>query len=311
MRSLSCSAQEEIFIGSFADFSQQFPEKSKECVTQQNNLVAQYVEDSTMESLVLYVPKNFHATTPLIVHNKIPAHVANVTNKILIFVDDGASVEIQELTQAVHGSAIVYKSIQCIIKDNAQVKFIIEQSKAFSAQVFTNYNFYLYTYSTLFCTAGFRESAYTKAFLAVLLQEKHTNATFKGGYLLRENEQIEITSHLQHVAALGTSSLHLHGALFDSAKAKYNGTIEVAQTAHSTNTEQYNKNMLLSSGTQAVSVPNLEVLPKQVQCRHGSAIGRFDKQMLFYIYSRGLSSTQAEKLLLSAFFKQVNLRDFI
>ena len=63
--------------------------------------------------------------------------------------------------------------------------------------------------------------------------------------------------------------------------------------------------LLLSDHARAISVPNIEVLTHEVQCGHGSAIGRLDEEQLWYLQARGLSPNQAEQMLINGFFNDV------
>ena len=79
-------------------------------------------------------------------------------------------------------------------------------------------------------------------------------------------------------------------------------TVRMEKEARGAYASQENKNMLLSSGARALSVPSLEVLTHDVHCFHGSAIGRFDEEQLLYAGSRGIDEKTAQRLLLHAFF---------
>jgi Fe-S cluster assembly protein SufD len=85
----------------------------------------------------------------------------------------------------------------------------------------------------------------------------------------------------------------------------YGGTIYVAPHAHTTQARQSNKNMLLDSRARATSVPSLEVLTKQVQCAHGSAVGNLDQDALWYMLSRGVALQDARRMLLEGFVAEI------
>ena len=97
----------------------------------------------------------------------------------------------------------------------------------------------------------------------------------------------------------------IKGALHDNAFAHYQGNICIEKNASGSYASQENKNILLSNAARVVSVPNLEVLNNEVKCFHGSAIGRFDEEQLFYAACRGIDEKAAEKILLKAFFTDV------
>jgi Fe-S cluster assembly scaffold protein SufB len=130
-------------------------------------------------------------------------------------------------------------------------------------------------------------------------------ANIFGAYMLSDSHAVKIDTVQHHEAAHTSSNLIMKGALQDKASAYYHGTIRVEKEAHGAHACQQNKNILLSNSARAVSVPNLEVLNNEVKCFHGSAIGTFDQEQLFYAASRGIDEKTAERILLDAFFCEV------
>lgn len=138
-----------------------------------------------------------------------------------------------------------------------------------------------------------------------ILRGKGSDVRINGAYLLSGDHKATITTVQHHHEAHTRSVLVMKGALKDSAQAHYQGTIRVEKQARDTHASQENKNILLSNNARAVSVPNLEVLNNEVKCFHGSAVGRFDAQQLFYAACRGIDEEVAQQLLLKAFFADV------
>lgn len=260
---------------------------------------------SSAEEININVPDYYCETEPIAITSALHKPNSLLTTKVEIIVGKYARVSLQEITNSVQKSGVVNKTINVVVHEFAHVEMHINQSATSGTAVFSDYTFELHKQSRLHAMVAVSDSFYTKASFTINLNEPEAHATLKGGYLLRDNERLDIVSELNHTAPNCTSSLRLHGALLGAASAAYNGTIKVAQTAYKTNAEQYNKNMVLSQGAQAVSVPNLEVNTNDVQCRHGSAVGRFDEQLQFYMQSRGLAKKELEKLLLTGFFKNV------
>ena len=138
--------------------------------------------------------------------------------------------------------------------------------------------------------------------LAFILDGVNAVAQVRGIYSLSGEQRLMLTTRQQHEAANTDSDLCIKGALIDTACAEYNGTIVVGHKATQSRSNQQNKNLLLSAGARARSIPNLEVLTNDVQCAHGSAVGQLDSEQLLYMASRGLSYDRAKKLLLEGFF---------
>lgn len=145
----------------------------------------------------------------------------------------------------------------------------------------------------------------------VYLQGDHSKATIKGVYALNYDQKITIKTFQNHIGAQTHSQLVFRGMLKDQAQAVYNGLIFIGPDAKKTQASQENKNILLSKQTKVISVPSIEVLHHDVQCSHGSAIGRFEKEQLWYLQNKGLIETKAHDLLTRSFFASVieNFKD--
>ncbi len=73
-----------------------------------------------------------------------------------------------------------------------------------------------------------------------------------------------------------------------------------------TDTYELNRNLVLSDGARADSVPNLEIETGEVAgAGHASATGRFDDDALFYLMSRGITADVARRLVVRSFFAEV------
>lgn len=137
------------------------------------------------------------------------------------------------------------------------------------------------------------------------MQGSGAQAKIYGAYKASGNTAVTIKTMLHHQAAHTNSSLIVKGVVRDNAHAHYDGIIRIEKQARETYASQENKNIILSNAARAVSIPNLEVLTNDVKCFHGSAVGRFDQDQIFYAACRGIDEKVAEKLLLYAFFDGV------
>src|SRR4029077_18164780 len=85
----------------------------------------------------------------------------------------------------------------------------------------------------------------------------------------------------------------------------WRGMIRVEEDAQRTNAYQENRNLILSDGAHADSIPGLEILANDVRCSHGATLGRVDREELFYLMTRGLSRSEAERLIVRGFFQDI------
>ncbi|MDR3550421.1 MAG: SufD family Fe-S cluster assembly protein [Candidatus Babeliales bacterium] len=165
--------------------------------------------------------------------------------------------------------------------------------------------FHLQRDAILDCVLLITEGELLNINLAISLEGEYAQANVRGLYALSGSQQLAITTSQHHKAPHATSNLIIKGMLNDHAKADYRGNILVDQVAKYTNAVQENKNILLSRTAHAQSIPCLEVLTNDVQCKHGSAVGYLDEQSLFYVQSRALDAQTARQLLLHGFFIEI------
>ncbi|MFM7338025.1 MAG: SufD family Fe-S cluster assembly protein, partial [Actinomycetota bacterium] len=101
------------------------------------------------------------------------------------------------------------------------------------------------------------------------------------------------------------SDLLFKGAVKDTAKSVYTGLIRIRDNATKSEAFQTNRNLTLSDGAWAESVPNLEIETNDVKCSHASTVGPIDEDQRFYLESRGIRPEIAERLVVLGFFGEV------
>jgi Fe-S cluster assembly protein SufD len=119
--------------------------------------------------------------------------------------------------------------------------------------------------------------------------------------------------HLEHRLFVGHRASHCRsrvtykGALQgEGAHTVWIGDVLIAADTVGTDTYELNRNLVLSDGAHADSVPNLEILSGEVVgAGHASATGRFDDMQLFYLMARGIPADEARRLVVRGFFAEV------
>ncbi|HEU5007736.1 MAG TPA: Fe-S cluster assembly protein SufD [Jatrophihabitantaceae bacterium] len=100
-----------------------------------------------------------------------------------------------------------------------------------------------------------------------------------------------------------SDALYKNALLGDTARTVWVGDVRIRPAATGTSTYEMNRNLLLSDGARADSVPNLEIETGDILgAGHASATGRFDDLQLFYLQSRGIPHDEAQRLVVRGFF---------
>jgi Fe-S cluster assembly protein SufD len=124
-------------------------------------------------------------------------------------------------------------------------------------------------------------------------------------YFGEGDQTLDFRTFQDHVAPDCTSNLLFKGAVGGRSRSVYTGMIRVGKEARGTNAFQTNRNVKLSDGAWAESVPNLVIENNDVRCSHASAVGPIDAEQRFYLESRGVPTDEAERLIVSGFFDEV------
>jgi len=139
------------------------------------------------------------------------------------------------------------------------------------------------------------------------LAEDGAEAELFGVYFADAGQHLEQRVYVHHDAPHSRSRVTYKGALNgEGARTVWVGDVLIAPTAPGTDTYEQNRNLVLSEGTRADSIPNLEIETGDiVGAGHASATGRFDDEHLFYLQSRGIPEDEARKLVVLGFLSEI------
>ncbi len=128
-----------------------------------------------------------------------------------------------------------------------------------------------------------------------------------GLYFADAGQHLEHRLFVDHTAPRTKSHVVYKGALQgQKAHTVWVGNVLIRKIAEGIETYEENRNLVLTDGAQADSVPNLEIETGEIEgAGHASATGRFDDEQLFYLRSRGISETEARRLVVHGFFNDL------
>ena len=133
------------------------------------------------------------------------------------------------------------------------------------------------------------------------------DAELIGVYFADHDQHIEHRLFVDHSVPNCRSNVLYKGALQGAgAHTVWVGDVLIRAAATGTDTYELNRNLVLTEGARADSVPNLEIETGEIAgAGHASATGRFDDEQLFYLMSRGVPESVARRLVVRGFFADV------
>ena len=155
---------------------------------------------------------------------------------------------------------------------------------------------------TFILSAG---SSYFKNEVNCNLKGEYSSAFVNGVFSLKENQQHEIRTTVNHLVENTKSYQLIKSVLGKLSKAAYQGKIFVNSKAQKTDGYQLSKAILLDETSEFNAKPELEIYADDVKCSHGSASGNLSENSIFYLMSRGLNYQQSKELLINGFLLDV------
>ncbi|NQX10563.1 Fe-S cluster assembly protein SufD [Microbacteriaceae bacterium VKM Ac-2855] len=142
---------------------------------------------------------------------------------------------------------------------------------------------------------------------AAHLAERGADGELLGLYFADGGQHLEQQVYVDHDAPDTRSRVTYKGALQgEGARTVWIGDVLIRHSADGTDSYEQNRNLVLSDGTRADSIPNLEIETGNIAgAGHASATGRFDDEQLFYLQSRGIPEDEARRLVVRGFLSEI------
>ena len=258
--------------------------------------------------VVLYVPKGVTVEEPL--HSVLwgpGTDLAHISH-ILVLVDEGASVTYvhEAASPELKGANSMHAGIVEIqVMQDAQMKFVELQSWGRHVWNFSHERARVERGGNLDWIFGAIGSRLTKNFSELDLAGEGAQGRMSGFYFTDGTQHLDHDTQQNHLAPHTTSDLLFKGALKGKSRSVWQGMIYVAPGAQKTDGYQANRNLVLSDGARADSIPGLEILADDVRCTHGATVGKLEQEPLFYLKSRGIPQAEAEKIVVEGFFDPI------
>ncbi|NLU77617.1 Fe-S cluster assembly protein SufD [Micromonospora sp. HNM0581] len=146
-----------------------------------------------------------------------------------------------------------------------------------------------------------------RQFTTIEYTDRGGEAELYGVYFADSGQHQEHRQLVDHTVPDCRSYVGYRGALQgESAHTVWVGDVLIRAEATGTDTYEINRNLLLTDGARADSVPNLEIETGEIAgAGHASATGRFDDEQLFYLMARGIPEAEARRLVVRGFFAEL------
>ena len=205
------------------------------------------------------------------------------------------------------GTATLADNVEVVIGDSAQLTFVTSAEWDAGAVQAQHVKFQVGRDARVSHVQVSLGGDLVRQFTSVEYTGRGGEAELWGLYFADAGQHFEHRQLVDHGVPDCRSYVGYRGALQgQSAHTVWVGDVLIRAAATGTDTYEINRNLLLTDGARADSVPNLEIETGEVVgAGHASATGRFDDEQLFYLMSRGIPEGEARKLVVRGFFAEL------
>jgi Fe-S cluster assembly protein SufD len=249
----------------------------------------------------LYIPPNVIVEKPIYIRRH-PTGLLTTT-RLLVVVDRNSEVTIIDdfNCHCTHEGEQANNVIEIFGKESSNVKYVNIQRFGPAARIYTNQRTYLERHAKSVSIFNSLGGAVAKMNAGTILGGEGADSQMYGVAFGDNRQHFDYHTYHHHKAKATTSNIEFKVILKDKAQSAYTGLIRIENDAPNCEAYQENRNLLLSKGTKADSIPELEILNDQVRCTHGATVGPLDQDMMFYLKSRGFSESEAVRTLVGGF----------
>ena len=283
-------------------------ESSKlESKIENNNSLIDLNSAFTNKICKIIIKRNYALKKPLIVYHLTNNEIKskNVNSRLYFQLEENSSLKLIDFFN--HNSEKNFINIvyDFDLKKNAILKnYKIDKLQNKNIKYsFNNINQDENSISEIFLLSS--ESSFLKNEINCNLNGQYSSAFVNAVFLLKDNQQHEIRTSINHLVENTKSYQLIKSVLGKESKAAYQGKIFVNQKAQKTDGYQLSKAILLDETSEFNAKPELEIYADDVKCSHGSTSGSLDENSIFYLMSRGLNYQQSKELLINGFILEV------
>jgi Fe-S cluster assembly protein SufD len=206
-----------------------------------------------------------------------------------------------------HGSANLTENVEIVVGDNAQLTVVTVQEWDDEALHLSSHFARVGRDANLRHVIVSLGGSVVRVNPSVHLVSPGASIDSFGLYFADAGQYFEQRPYIDHQAANTRSRVNYKGALQGKgAHTVWVGDVLIGPHADGTDSYEQNRNLVLSEGTRADSIPNLEIETGNIQgAGHASSTGRFDDEQLFYLQSRGISEEEARRLVVRGFLAEI------
>jgi Fe-S cluster assembly protein SufD len=266
--------------------------------------VAAQAWSSFDEATIVTVPKDTRVSDPVTVTVQAPGEEQTAFGHLQVRAEPFADAV---LVLDYRGSGVLADNVELVLEDSARLSVVTIRDFSDGATQACGEHVSLGRDAVLRHLAVTLGGDLVRVNTTLTFADRGGDAELLGLYFADAGQHLEHRMLVDHARPNCRSNVKYKGALQgDGAHTVWIGDVLIQADAEGTDTFELNRNLVLTEGARADSVPNLEIETGEIAgAGHASATGRFDDEQLFYLQARGIPEDQARRLVVRGFFGEL------
>lgn len=259
-----------------------------------------------VDGALIRIPKGVEVEGPVVIDIQQVSPASLGFPAISVEVEEGAAASLVVVFRSPDGQRVALApNVSLVVADRARLKFTTVQLMGDEGLLVNHQRVRLGNDATLQLGEVGLGGRYARLDLGIELSGNGSSVDLAGLSFGEHRQVMDYRVLVDHIGHDTSSNVFIKGAVEDEAQSVFTGLLRIEPHAFRTSAFETNRNLVLSPGAKAHSVPNLEILCDDVVCGHGSSVGPLEEEHLYYLESRGLSKPRAERVLISGFFSEI------
>lgn len=310
--STSALSQGELKIGSLREAltgaDEQIVKRLSQSVWQNTDIFTALNMALMNDGLYIHVPENLRLARPI----EIAYLSFNVERQVaaqirsLVILDAGAQASLIEHFISTGDSDYFAGNVSGLfLGGNAVLHHYRLQNESRNAHHLSRVSVQQHTASEYRCLNIATGGRWSRSDIQVHFSGPQANCDLEGVFTAGDGQYSDYHLDIQHGQPACRSRANFRSIVHGKGQAVFDGRILVGKDAQKSDALLTNKNLLLSEDAEVDTKPQLEIYADDVQCGHGTTVGRLDPEQIYYLRSRGIDEDEAHCMLSMGFAEQV------
>src|SRR5579885_326670 len=258
--------------------------------------------------ICIYVPKNVSLEKPIHIISSLALDQTSIISRNVIICDENSNASIvQEIYAPSSAKQQAYLEVlDTTVKPNSNLELVTLQAMDENAVNFSS--------RAANIAQDARMSWYLGLFGSHLSRYKVNNYLNGTGATAHDtevvfgnkNQSFDLSSNLIHNAPYTIGRVLEKSVLKDTSKSLFKGMIRIEKGASHSESYLAGHSILLDKGAKSDSIPGLEILTNDVKATHSASVAQMDEEQLFYLATRCLSKSEAQKIIVEGFLEPLS-----